>query len=193
MRHLRRIPELERPDMTMQNPLDLTQTDLRGLMEGVQTVANIPGVGGGSSPLGGVSELLDTAERFFNLFDRFNVGVNQFSTTITKLRGAEGLGIDQPAQGGFFPAGQVIDADPVYRPPVTTPTPEPEPEPEPVPTPTIAPIKIYAKALGWLAELPGEMTMKEALELARSNKGMILGAIENELPNLLGVDDGPGE
>ena len=32
--------------MTMQNPLDLTQTDLRGLMEGVQTVANIPGVGG---------------------------------------------------------------------------------------------------------------------------------------------------
>ena len=179
--------------MTMQHPLDLTQTDLRGLMEGVQTVANIPGVGGGSSPLGGFSELLDTAERFFNLFDRFNAGASQFTTTMTKLRGAEALGIDQPAQGSFFPAGPVIDADPVYRPPVTTPTPEPQPEPEPVPTPTIAPIKIYAKALGWLAELPAEMTMKEALELARSNKGMILGAIENELPNLLGSDDGPGE
>ena len=179
--------------MTMQNPLDLTQTDLRGLMEGVQTVANIPGVGGGSSPLGGVSELLDTAERFFNLFDRFNVGVNQFTTTMTKLRGAEALGIDQPAQGSFFPAGPVIDADPVYRPPVTTPIPEPQPEPEPAPTPTVEPIKIYAKALGWLASLPGEMTMKEALELARENKGLILGAIENELPNLLGVDDGPGE
>ena len=113
--------------MTMQNPLDLTQTDLRGLMEGVQTVANIPGVGGGSSPLGGVSELLDTAERFFNLFDRFNAGVNQFGTTITKLRGAEGLGIDQPAQGSCFPPGQVIDAG-VYTPPqqlITTPSPQP--------------------------------------------------------------------
>ena len=176
----------------MQNPLDLSQTDLRGLMEGVQTVANIPGVGGGSSPLGGVSELLDTAERFFNLFDRFNAGVNQFGTTITKLRGAEGLGIDQPAQGSFFPPGQVIDAG-VYTPPqtVTTPRPDPEPEPEPAPPATVQPVKIYAKALGWLASLPGEMTMKEALELARENKGLILGAIESELPNLLGSNDGP--
>jgi hypothetical protein len=32
------------------------------------------------------------------------------------------------------------------------------------------------------------MTMKEALQLARSNKGMILGAIERELPDLLGAD-----
>jgi hypothetical protein len=179
----------------MQNPLDLSQGDLRGLMEGVQTVANIPGVGGGSSPLGGVSELLDTAERFFNLFDRFNAGVNQFGTTITKLRGAEGLGIDQPAQGSFFPDGQVIDGG-VYTPPqqmTTTPSPQPAPEPEPEPTPpaTRQPVKIYAKALGWLASLPGEMTMKEALEMARENKGLILGAIESELPNLLGSDNGP--
>jgi len=176
----------------MQNPLDLSQGDLRGLMEGVQTVANIPGVGGGSSPLGGVSELLDTAERFFNLFDRFNAGVNQFGTTITKLRGAEGLGIDQPAQGSFFPPGQVIGAG-VYTPPqtVTTPRPDPEPEPEPAPPATMQPVKIYAKALGWLASLPGEMTMKEALELARENKGLILGAIEKELPSLIGSNDGP--
>ena len=180
----------------MQNPLDLTQTDLRGLMEAGQTLANIPGVGGGSSPLGGVSELLDTAERFFNLFDRFNAGVNQFGTTITKLRGAEGLGIDPPVQGAFFPAGPVIDAD-VYRPPptVTTPTPDPEPLPAPLPgpAPTVEPVRIYAKALGWLASLPGEMTMKEALELARDNKGMILRAIEQELPSLIGSDDGSGE
>jgi len=176
----------------MQNPLDLSQGDLRGLMEGVQTVANIPGVGGGSSPLGGVGELLDTAERFFNLFDRFNAGVNQFSSTIKGLRGAEGLGIDQPAQGSFFPPGQVIDAG-VYTPPqtVTTPRPDPEPEPEPEPPATMQPVKIYGKALGWLASLPGEMTMKEALELARENKGLILGAIESELPNLLGSNDGP--
>jgi hypothetical protein len=180
----------------MQNPLDLTQTDLRGLMEAGQTLANIPGVGGGSSPLGGIGELLDTAERFFNLFDRFNKGAAEFGGTIAKLRGAEGLGIDQPAQGSFFPAGPVIDAG-VYRPPqaVTTPGPDPEPEPQPQPgsAPTVEPVKIYAKALGWLASLPGDMTMKEALELARDNKGMILRAIEQELPSLIGSDDGPRE
>ena len=180
----------------MQNPLDLTQTDLRGLMEAGQTLANIPGVGGGSSPLGGIGELLDTAERFFNLFDRFNKGAAEFGGTIAKLRGAEGLGIDQPAQGSFFPSGPVIEGG-VFRPPeqtvTPTPDPEPEPQPQPGPAPTVEPVKIYAKALGWLASLPGEMTMKEALELARDNKGMILGAIEKELPSLLGSDDGPGE
>mgnify|MGYP000111950366 CR=1 FL=1 len=118
----------------MQNPLDLTQTDLRGLMEAGQTLANIPGVGGGSSPLGGVSELLDTAERFFNLFDRFNKGAAEFGGTIAKLRGAEGLGIDPPVQGAFFPAGPVIEGG-VYRPPEQTVTPTPDPEPEPQPEP----------------------------------------------------------
>jgi len=176
----------------MQNPLDLTQTDLRGLMEAGQTLANIPGVSGGSS--GGVGELLNTAERFLNLFERFNDGMQKAGITIKGLRSAEGLGIDPPVQGSFFPAGPVIDAD-VYRPPqaVTTPTPDPEPQPQPGPAPTVEPVKIYAKALGWIASLPGDMTMKEALELARENKGMILGAIEKELPGLIGSDDGSGE
>jgi len=179
----------------MQNPLDLTQTDLRGLMEAGQTLANIPGVGGGSS--GGVGELLNTAERFLNLFERFNDGMQKAGITIKGLRSAEGLGIDPPVQGSFFPAGPVIDAG-VFRPPaqtVTTPDPDPEPEPQPQPgpAPTVEPVRIYAKALGWLASLPGEMTMAEALELARDNKGMILGAIEKELPGLIGSDDGPGQ
>jgi len=176
----------------MQNPLDLTQTDLRGLMEAGQTLANIPGVSGGSS--GGVGELLNTAERFLNLFERFNDGMQKAGITIKGLRSAEGLGIDPPVQGSFFPAGPVIEAG-VYRPPqaVTTPTPDPEPQPQPGPAPPVDPVKIYAKALGWLASLPGKMTMKEALELARDNKGMILRAIEQELPGLIGSDDGPGE
>jgi len=178
----------------MQNPLDLTQTDLRGLMEAGQTLANIPGVGGGSSPLGGIGELLNTGERFLNLFKGFTETVDKFGNTIKGLRSAEGLGIDPPVQGALFPAGPVIEGG-VYRPPqqTVTPTPDPEPQPQPGPAPTVEPVKIYAKALGWLASLPGDMTMAEALELARDNKGMILGAIEKELPSLIGSDDGPGE
>jgi len=176
--------------MTMQNPLDFTQGDLAGLMEAGQTIANMPGIGGGSSPLGGVSELLDTVQKGLNMFEQFQQSVDKFGTTIAKLRGAEGLG--QPAQGGF-PTGQIIEGG-VYRPPdqVTTTPPVPDPAPEPEPAPAIQPVKVYAKALGWLAQLPEDMTMKEALELARSNKGMILGAIEKELPDLLSAD-GTGE
>jgi len=183
--------------MTMQNPLDLTQGDLQGLMEAGQTLANIPGVGGGSSPLGGVGELLETIQKGLNMFEQFQGSVEKFGTTIAKLRSAEGLGIDQSAQGGFFPTGQVIEGG-VFRPPeqtvnIPSPAPEPEPQPEPAPTPTVDPVRIYSKALGWLASLPEEMTMKEALEMARDHKGMILGAIEKELPSLIGSDDGSGE
>jgi|TARA_R110002020_G_scaffold358930_1_gene571696 hypothetical protein len=178
--------------MTMQNPLDFTQSDLAGLMEAGQTIANLPGVGGGSSPLGGISELLDTVQKGLNMFEQFQQSVDKFGTTIARLRGAEGLG--QPEQSGFFPPGQVVEGNMVYRPPdqvTTTPT-NPEPASEPEPVPAVQPVEVYAKALGWLAKLPPEMTMKEALELAKSNKGMILGAIEKELPDLLRAD-GPSE
>jgi len=181
----------------MQNPLDLTQGDLQGLMEAGQTLANIPGVGGASSPLGVVGELLNTVERVLKMASEFNDNVDRFGMTIAKFKGMDMPGMNQPATGAFFPAGPVIDAG-VFRPPertVTTPEPDPEPEPQPQPgpAPTVEPVKIYAKALGWLASLPGEMTMAEALELARENKGMILGAIEKELPSLIGSDDGPGQ
>tara|TARA_R110002110_G_C13170882_1_gene692693 strand:+ start:203 stop:745 length:543 start_codon:yes stop_codon:yes gene_type:complete len=180
--------------MTMRNPLDFTQGDLAGLMEAGQTIANMPGVGGGSSPLGGVSELLDTVQKGLNMFEQFQQSVDKFGTTIARLRGAEGLG--QPTQSGFFPPGQVVEGNVVYRPPdQVTPTPSdpvPAPAPEPEPVPAIKPQQIYSKALGWLAQLPEDMTMKEALKLARDNKGMILGAIEKELSDLSSAD-GPGE
>ena len=184
----------------MQNPLDLTQGDLRGLMEAGQTLANIPGVGGGSSPLGGVGELLNTAERFLELYKGFTETTDKFGTTIKGLRSAEGLGIDPPAQGGFFPSGQIIEGG-VFRPPeqtvnIPSPAPEPEPQPEPAPAPTVEPIKLYSTMLGYLSKLADkdspfkDLTLKDALELARANKTLVLGAIEEELPKLLGSDDG---
>ena len=53
--------------------------------------------------------------------------------------------------------------------------------------------------LGYLSKLADkdspfkDLTLKDALELARANKTLVLGAIEEELPKLLGSDDGPGE
>ena len=183
--------------MTMGNqiPLDLTQANLGGLMEAGQAIANIPGAAGGSSPLGGIGDMLNTVERVLNLANQFNDSFDRFGMTIAKFRGMDMPGMQQD-HGAFFPQGQVIDAE-VYRPPSTVTTDLADPptsatEPAPV-IPTVEPINVYSKALGWLAQLPEDMTMKEALELARTNKGMILGAIEKELPDLLGNLDGPSE
>jgi len=180
----------------MENPMDFTQGDLAGLMDAGQALVNMPGVSSGSSPMGGIGEMLDTVQRILNMAGQFNDSVDRFGSTIAKFKGMDMPGMNQPQETGFFPAGQVIDGD-LYRPPdrpITMPSPEPEPVPgpEPTPAPVLEPQKIYSKALGWLAQLPENMTMKEALELARSNKGMILGAIEKELPDLLGTD-GPSE
>ena len=176
--------------MTMQNPLDLTQASLGSLMEAGQTIANLPGAGGGSSPLGGLGEMLDTFQRVLDMAGQFTDRVDHFGNVINKFRNMDMPGMNQQDQG-LFPQGQVVDSTVVYRPPdnmTTTPSPEPVPSPEPAPAPTVQPQVVYSKALGWLAQLPEDMTMKEALELARSNKGMILGAIEKELPDLLGAD-----
>ena len=183
--------------MTMGNqiPLDLTQANLSGLMEAGQAIANIPGAPGGSSPLGGLGETLDTVQRLLDMAGQFTDRVDHFANVINKYRNMDMPGMQQD-QNGFFPQGQVIDGD-IYRPPATVTAEGTEPMPKPIeperdPS-TVEPIKVYSKALGWLAQLPEDMTMKEALELARTNKGMILGAIEKELPDLLGNLAGPSE
>jgi hypothetical protein len=176
----------------MQNPLDLSQADLSGLMEVGQTVADVSAIGGSNNPLGGVGELLNTAERLLNVWGQFNSKVGESGMVLARLRGM----IDPEDQGGTIPSGQIIDAA-VYRPvdsrPVTIPSPdEPPKEPEPAPAPTVEPIKLYSTMLGYLSKLADkdspfkDLTLKDALELARANKTLVLGAIEEELPKILG-------
>ena len=176
----------------MQNPLDLSQADLSGLMEVGQTVADVSSIGGSNSPLGGVGELLNTVERILNVWGQVNHKVNESRMTIAKLRGM----IDPQAQGGSIPSGQVVDATvyrPVDSPPITLPSPdEPPKEPEPAPAPTVEPMRLYATMLRYLKDVSEafpELTMAEALELARSQKTLIINAIEEELPKLLNSDD----
>ena len=98
--------------MTMQNPipLDLTQANLGGLMEAGQAITNIPGAAGGSSPLGGIGDMLNTVERVLNLANQFNDSFDRFGMTIAKFKGMAMPGLQQD-NGGFFPKAQVIDGD----------------------------------------------------------------------------------
>ena len=92
--------------MTMQNPvpLDLTQANLSGLMEAGQAIANIPGAAGGSSPLGGLGETLDTVQRLLDMAGQFTDRVDHFANVINKYRNMDMPGMQQD-QGGFFSAG----------------------------------------------------------------------------------------
>ena len=179
----------------MQNPLDLSQADLSGLMEVGQTVADVGAIGGSNNPLGGIGEALNTVERIFNMWGEFNSKVGESGMVLAKLRGM----IDPQDQGGFVPTGQIIDATvyrPVDSPPITLPSPdEPPQEPEAAPEPTVDPMQLYLRLLGRLEKLADkdspfkDLTLEDALVLAKANKNLVLGAIAEELPKILAPDD----
>ena len=177
----------------MQEPLSLTQSDLPGLMEVGRAVSSIPGASGPDSPLGGIGDFFNTIERGLNLWDQINKRVAESGMTIAKLRSVEQLGIQQD-QGNFFPAGQVIEPGGVYRPPDLAP-----PQPDqgagllfsgPDPARELQPIDLYKTMLKYLKELAEsdspfkDLTLGEAFQLAKDNKGIVIQAIETELPNL---------
>ena len=181
----------------MQEPLNLTQADLPGLMEVGRAVSSIPGASGPDSPLGGIGDFFSTIERGLNLWDQINKRVAESGMTLAKLRSVEQLGIQQE-QGDFFPQGQVIEPGGVYRPPERT---QVEPESAgtegagavlsgPDPAPQLQPIDLYKTMLDYLKQLAEsdspfkELTLAEAFQLAKDNKGIVIQAIEKELPNL---------
>lgn len=181
----------------MQEPLNLTQADLPGLMEVGRAVSSIPGASGADSPLGGIGDFFNTLERGLNLWDQINRRVAESGMTIAKLRSVEQLGIQQEPSG-FQASGPVVEAGAVYRPPV-------QPEREsvaadgagltsnqsgPGPAPQLQPIDLYKTMLKYLKELADsdspfkDLTLGDAFQLAKANKGVVIQAIEKELPNL---------
>ena len=182
----------------MQEPLNLTQTDLSGLMEVGRTVSSIPGASGADSPLGGIGDFFTTIERGLNLWDQINKRVAESGMTLAKLRSVEQLGIQQE-QPGYQAAGPVVEPGGVYRPPERAPVERESAEPDgaglvtpsgPGPAPQIQPIDLYKTMLKYLKELAESdspfknLTLAEAFPLAKDNKGVVLQAIEKELPNL---------
>ena len=110
--------------------------------------------------------------------------------TIAKLRSVEQLGA-QPEQQGFFPPGQVIEPGGVYRPPEPSPPQSDQgaglpPISGPDPAPQLQPIDLYKTMLKYLKELAEsdspfkDLTLGEAFQLAKDNKGIVIQAIETE-------------
>jgi len=110
-------------------------------------------------------------EALFKLFEKFLPQLERFSASIMKMRKFE---------MGNVPGAQAVESGP----------PSADDRPQGIGVPTggkpggISALEVYALALGAMAKLPLEMTVGEALQLARDRKGFIVSAIQSEIARL---------
>lgn len=154
----------------------LTRADIPGLVDVAKSVAGVTNaVSGGGSGFGDLEGVLRFLERAVPLFE-------QAGATLMKMRTMEAQAPDQQQQ--------VMVSTPAPPPAPAT----PGPGPAVIVAPKLSPIKVYAAALGALADLEKmdpELSVASALKLAREYKDMILPMIEEKLPELL--EDGPND
>ena len=143
----------------------LTRADIPGLVDAAKTVSSlgsgVSGTGGGFGDLEGVLRFL---ERAIPLFE-------QAGATIMKMQNFEAA---EPQQ--------MMTTAPAPPPP------PPQPAGQVVVTPKISAIKVYAAALGALVDLEKmdpELSVSNALKLAKDYKEMILPMIQEKIPDLL--------
>jgi len=140
-----------------------------------------------SSGAGGFHLDLDTVERVLGWLERVGPLFDQFSERFMAIKQFESRG----GMGEIYDDGQLemIDNIPPGPPPerreklaVAPPSP---PEVAPVGNPSaLDPMQLYQILLGALAQLPPETTAAQALELAKSNKGIVLATIKQHLDNM---------
>jgi hypothetical protein len=172
--------------VTLQNlPEVTTRADVVNLINAAGNIAGTSGPSGMTNWF----ELIETALKFAN---KFNDELDRAYATINRVRGLEaGNQTEQPIidQGTFImPPGNdfqmPIDSPQQVMPPPDKPQPTPPPEPggDPVKIPAI---EVYKLALNGLTQLPEDMTVGKALEMARDNKALILPMIEQQIDKLI--------
>ena len=143
----------------------LTRADIPGLVDAAKAVSSVgSGVSGSGGGFGDLEGVLRFLERAIPLFE-------QAGATIMKMQNFEAA---EPQQ-------MMTTAPP-------PPAPPPQPPGQVVGAPKISPIKVYAAALGALVDLEKmdpELSVSNALKLAKDYKDMILPMIEEKIPDLL--------
>jgi len=177
--------------MAMQNiPEVITRADLANLTNAAQTVSNSPLLSGDPSNW---FELVETALKFAN---SFNDQLERAVTTINAVQGMRNTGGDAGMIDNEQLTPRLDDFTQPYRPPpreaVIQEPPEPRPEPTPQPAPKIPAQKLYREALGALADLEKmdpNLTVSNALIMAREYKSLILPMIEQRLEQIMAEND----
>jgi len=157
------------------------RADITGATAAAEIPTAVSNGGGGiqslESMLRQVEGMEGTITRFLELFERFG---NQ----MMKMRGFEAA---KGGQGGGDPGAVdpgAVETEPLRATESRVASPSQPPVPPVIDYPEMAQ-KVYALALGALAQLPQELTIAEALTMARDRKTFVVPVIEAELRKLL--------
>jgi len=153
------------------------RADITGAGAAAVEAPTVIGDGGGGiqsleSMLRQVEGMEGTITRFLELFERFG---NQ----MMKMRGFEAAG---GGQGAGTP--DLEETEPLRATESRVSSPSQPPVPPVIDFPEMAQ-KVYSLALGALAQLPQELTIADALTMARDRKSFVVPVIEAELRKLL--------
>jgi len=166
----------------MTDPLLMTRADL--LAMGAAAPAARPTVGALESVTGG----LDQVEGWVALIDRVVPLFERFGTMMMQMQGFEqrrGSGGDDFDEIDDLPAVPSLPAGRRRAPDPPTPPGRPViPEPEPA---TLDPQKIYRallEGLAMVADQSPDMTVADALVMAREHKALVIPAIESAMQDL---------
>jgi hypothetical protein len=187
--------------VTLQNlPEVTTRADVVNLMNAAGNISGAAGTGGITDWFELINKALQYANRFNDVANRFNDELDRAYETINRVKGLEAVDqTQQPLidQGTFImPPGNdyqmPIDSPEQVMPPPDRPQPPPPTEPrgEPVKIPAK---EVYKLALNGLTQLPEDMTVGKALEMARDNKALILPMIEQQIDKLIAEHARPNE
>jgi hypothetical protein len=179
--------------MTMQNlPEVVTRADLANVASAAHTVGNSPLIGGDPK------QWFDMVETALKFAERFNTQLERAVTTINAVQGMKNTGEDAGMIDNGPLTPRLDDFTQPYRPPPREaviqepPEPTPEPQPQPQPAPRMPAKKLYREALGALADLEKmdpNLTVSNALILAREYKSIILPMIEQRLEQIMAEND----
>ena len=146
-----------------------------------------------AQPVGGMAQI--NIEQIISFGERVVKLVGEFQASLAKIRGIETQGNFNGAYTGAEPAAYndpIVMANPNATTGPDSPTP-PAPVAPPGPVGTIETINVYRVLLGAMNKLVAvqpEITVAEALTLARQHKETVLPQIEAEIANMSG---GPRE
>ena len=165
-------------------PQEIRQVDLPGLVKGLQEVMGPAVAGNEMVNVGGIEALFQLFERFVPLLEKSSQAIMNMRAFEARSQPQGVVDSSEPDEDGWHQGEVWVDDAPAEAP-------RREPRQQAAPAKVdglsagqIEPQKVYAAILETMAQLPGEMTIGSALQMAREQKELILANIATELGKL---------
>jgi len=167
-------------------PQEIRKVDIPGLIGALQEVTGPLGPGAQPITADGLETFLTFLERFVPLLEKSSQAIMNMRAFEARSQPQDTVEADPGADDDGWYGGDVyVDDDAPQRSPRREPRAQPSQPREPHPGVDEAmPQKVYATIMETLAQLPEEMTIAQALGMAREKKALIVQNIAAELGKL---------